>query len=207
MISIIYKNLKPLLFFLILGNSNLYAQNSKFDQLKAIFQKGEVFEADFVHAYYDSYTNETVSSDGRIWIGEKEYKLESEGQILVVAGDTSKIYDSYRNRLIISDYLEEDDDFAPSRMLNGVDSTYTVYEVELSNEQTKIELKTDDDFALFLLVEIVLNKDGIPISIEAHDYSDNIITTSFNSGKFVQKQSDIFQLQYPDTAEIIDTRY
>lgn len=202
-----YKKITAIILCFWIASTNLYAQNSKFNQLKTTFQQGDIFEAEFTHTYFDSYTNESVSSDGQIWIGEKEYKLESDNQILVVNGDTSKVYDSYRNRLIISDYFEEDDDFAPSRMLNGVDSTYTVKEIETESGQTKIELKTDDDFALFVLVEIIINDDGIPVSIEAQDYSENIITTYFKAGKFIQNEGQIFQPKYPKDAEIIDTRY
>ena len=118
--------------FLILGflliSADLYAQTPTFDQLKERFESGEVFAADFQHIYTDSYTEESTSSSGDIWIDQVRYKLESQGQTIVVDGETSRVYDANRNRVIIDTYEPENDDFAPSRMLSGIDTTYTVTE-------------------------------------------------------------------------------
>jgi outer membrane lipoprotein-sorting protein len=163
--------------------------------------------ADFEHVYYDSYTKESLTSEGKIWVSSDKYRLDSENQLLIVDGETSRVYDELRNRVIISDYSEEDDDFAPSRMLNGVDSTYTITEEKMTNGRTKIIMKTDDDFALYLTVEIMVNSEAIPISITAYDFSDNEIKTTFKNGSFLLKNSELFELRYPQDAEIVDTRY
>src|SRR5690554_6661911 len=110
-----------ILFFCVTGLHFLSAQTPEFDKLKAKFEQGKVFEAQFNHEFTDSYTGEILVSDGKIWIGANAYRLESEGQDLVVDGETSKVYDSSRNRVIIDDYIPEDDDFAPSRLLQGLD--------------------------------------------------------------------------------------
>lgn len=202
-------NLRIYNFFIILffiGTNSILAQNI-FPQLKANFENQKVFIADFSHTYNDSYTKESLSSDGKIWVSSNKYRLDSENQLLIVNGNTSKVYDRARNRVIISDYVEEDDDFAPSRMLNGVDSTYSVSETSLKNGDTKITLSTDDDFALYLTVEIIVDKNATPKSITAYDFSDNKIVTIFHNGMFSPKNESLFIIEHPDNAEIVDTRY
>src|SRR5690554_6151793 len=115
-------NYRFLLTFLILfvslsGFSSSSAQTPEFDKLKARFESGKIFEARFDHEFTDSYTGEVLVSAGKIWIGASAYRLESETQDLVVDGETSKVYDANRNRVIIDEYIPEDDDFAPSRLL------------------------------------------------------------------------------------------
>lgn len=183
------------------------AQNTAFPKLKSNFENEKVFVADFEHTYFDSYTNESLASEGKIWVSSEKYRLDSENQLLIVDGETSRVYDEVRNRVIISDYEEEDDDFAPSRMLNGVDSTYTIVEEKLEKGQTKIIMTTEDDFALYLRVEIVVDKNANPISITAFDFSDNEIVTTFKNGAFLPKNKELFVLRYPQDAEIVDTRY
>lgn len=124
----------------------------------------------------------------------------------MVDGENSRVYDPNRNRVIIDTYYPEDDDFAPSRMLSGIDSTYTVSE-ERDGNQTKISLTTDDDFAVFVEVEILLDAQLRPLEIKAWDISDNEIVTAFTNGDFQQPKSGLFELSYPNNAEIVDMRY
>lgn len=197
-----------LLFFgvILFSTTSLIAQTPNFDQLKERFETGEVFAAEFDHTYTDSYTEETMSSSGNIWIDRKRYKLQSEGQTVVVDGEFSRVYDENRNRVVIDYYEAEDDDFAPSRMLSGIDSTYTVSE-ESTRDQTKITLESTDDFAVFVRVEIILDRQNQPAKITAWDVSDNEIVTRFENGKFVEPQSGLFELEYPEDAEVVDMRY
>lgn len=182
------------------------AQNTQFGLLKQKFNSGHVFQANFSHELTDAYTGDVIHSSGRIWIGSQAYKLESDGQVLVVDGSTSRVYDQNRNRVIIDNYLPEDDDFAPSRLLQGVDSSYVITE-EKTRDGTRILMESDDYFSLFTHIEILIDNRLNPVSIIARDISDNKIVTLFSDGAFVAKTSDLFTLSYPDDAEIVDLRY
>ncbi len=182
------------------------AQESSFDQLKQKFEQGQIFNAEFHHQSIDSYTQDTVASMGQIWVGETNYKVETNHQAVVVNGKTSRVYDNNRNRVIISKYEPEEDDFAPSRILNGVDSTFTVQTEEERDNQVYIRLTSDDPFAIYKEVEIYLSKALIPQKIRCVDPVDNIITTSFNQGEFIERREDMFELSYPSGAEIVDMR-
>ena len=45
---------------------SVQAQTKVFPKLKANFENEKVFVADFEHVYYDSYTKESLSSQGKI---------------------------------------------------------------------------------------------------------------------------------------------
>ena len=187
-------------------SSSLQAQQTPFSKLKQKFESGAIFNADFLHQSIDSYTGDTVASRGKIWVGESQYKVRSDNQSVVVNGKTSMVYDENRNRVIISKYEPSEDDFAPSRILNGVDSTFTVEQQEQRDDQVYIRLVSDDSFAIYKKVEIYLSNTLIPQKIRAVDPVDNVITTSFNRGEFVKPKDQMFQLDYPNGAEIVDMR-
>lgn len=182
-----------------------YAQTPHFDELKQKFEDGYIFHASFTHEYRDSYTGEESRSQGEIWIGSGDYKVESEDQVMVVDGEISRVYDAIRNRLLISDYEEEEDDFAPSRMLQGVDETYRVEEEV--NSEILISLISDDPFAVFTNVEISLDQNGNPEVIQAVDQVDNMLITMFQNGRFIEETSDLFEIEIPEGAERIDLRH
>lgn len=186
--------------------ASLSAQKDPFDSLKQKFERGDIFYADFHHQSIDSYTEDTVASSGKIWVGERRYKVEADDQTVVVDGKTSKVYDEGRNRVIISKYEPEEDDFAPSRILNGVDSTFTVTTEEQRDDQIYIRLTSDDSFAIYKEVEIFLSDALVPQKIRAVDPVDNEVTTTFQQGKFIDSGEGMFQLDYPESAEIIDMR-
>lgn len=184
----------------------LHAQESHFDRLKEQFERNKVFRAEFHHESIDSYTGDTVASRGRIWVGKQRYKIRGRHQTVVVNGQTSMVYDKNRNRVIISKYEPSEDDFAPSRILNGIDSTFTVEVQEKRENQIYIRLISDDPFAIYKQVEIYLSQGLIPQKIRAVDPVDNIITTTFKKGEFIGMREDLFKLDYPSGAEVIDMR-
>jgi outer membrane lipoprotein-sorting protein len=192
---------------LFIGAMQLQAQTPAFDELRSRFDDGLVFKAAFTHTFYDDYTGDSETTSGNIWIDKVGYKVDAENQLLVVDGTLSTVYESGRNRVIISEYSADEDDFAPSQLLSGIDETYSENEEKLDNGNTRITLVTDDDFAAYLKVEIELNSKRIPVKITAYDFGDNINTTRFNKGIFVQRSEDLFVVDYPDDAEIVDMRY
>ncbi len=201
-----YKQTILLLIFILAPIIGYTQDTPQFDQLKQKFEDGWVFESDFVHEYNDTFTGDQQVTEGRIWVGKEQYKMRSGESIMLVDGEISKVYDSTKNRVITSDYIEEEDDFAPSRMLQGVDDSYSVEEQNAENH-TVIELTSDDPFSIFMRVSIFLSPSGIPTRIVAIDQVENELITTFNQGEFIQKTPDIFQFQYPENAEEIDLRH
>jgi outer membrane lipoprotein-sorting protein len=202
-------NLSVVLIVTVIGlglPSLALGQQSYFSDLKETFEDGSIFKAEFYHQTVDSYTRDTVASNGRIWVGGEQYRVETDNKSVVVDGETSMVYDEDRNRVIISRYEPEDDDFAPSRILNGVDSTFTVQAQEKREGDIYILLSSDDPFAVYQKVEIFLSKSLVPKKIEVVDPADNVITTTFAEGKFMKPEKEMFTLDYPESAEKVDMR-
>lgn len=206
LMNLAFKQTILLLLFALAPAIGLAQNTPHFDQLKEKFEDGLVFESDFVHEYNDTFTGDQQITEGRIWVGKEQYKMRSGESIMLVDGEISKVYDNTKNRVITSDYIEEEDDFAPSRMLQGVDDSYSVEERNEEN-QTVIELNSDDPFSIFMRVSIFLNSSGIPTRIVAIDQVENELITTFNEGEFIQKTPEIFEFQYPEGAEEIDLRH
>lgn len=192
----------PLLILLPL---QAFAQDS-FEELKSQFKQGYVLQAEMSHVFVDAYTGETVRSTGDIWIGEKHYKIEVEDQVVVVDGDLSRVYNKEQNKVIISEYVPEDDDFAPSRFLAGDDHTYDVQEENSDLTQIRLLLTSTDPFDVFKTVEIHLTDDLIPVRIEAIDQTDNEFITEFTEARFITPDDQTFSFTHPDDANLIDLR-
>jgi len=202
--------INPTLAILFVGMtlSTALSAQTTLEQLRSKFDNEQVFISEFQHSYLDSYTQESTNSIGEFWINFDNYKLTGEQQTIVVDGKLSRVYDANRNRVIISDYEPDDDDFGVlSRMLSGEDDSYTSTESELDNGHTLISLVTDDDFATYLSVEIEVDENLQPLKITAYDIADNIIITTFENGVFMQADSSFFEFTHPEDAEIVDMRY
>lgn len=197
-----------LLLTVFAAESTVFAQNDTpvFDRLKQAFREGRIFSAIFTHEYNDSFTGEQQFSEGRIWIGSDRYKIEGESQQMLIDGEVSTVYDGSKNRVIVSEYIEEEDDFAPSRMLQGADSTFSVTEETIPGDGTRVMLKSDDPFSVFMEVTIYIDESGNPLRIEAIDQAENELITRFELGEFTENRDDLFQLEIPVDAEVIDLR-
>lgn len=207
LMNLVFKNI-ALLILMVLLPAVLAGQNTpQFDQLKQRFENDFVFKSDFTHEYNDTFTGDQQVTTGVIWVGKEQYKMRSGESIMLVDGEISRVFDNNKNRVIISDYVEEEDDFAPSRMLQGVDDSYNVEEYQDEEGGTVIELTSDDPFSIFLNVSIFLNTTGTPTRIVAIDQVENELITHFSNGEFIQRAPEIFQFEYPEDAEVIDLRH
>jgi outer membrane lipoprotein-sorting protein len=206
--NLVFNSISGLFLAVIFFVNDLPGQNTPgFDRLKQQFESGKVYNASFVHEYNDTFTGEQQRTEGTIWVGKDRYKIFSGSNMMVVDNEISQVYDSSRNRVIISDYVEEEDDFAPSRMLQGVDDTYSVSEYRHSNGTTEILLTSNDPFTIFIQVTIFLDENGIPMRIEAVDQVENELTTFFITGSFIPENPDVFLFEFPESAEQIDLRH
>jgi outer membrane lipoprotein-sorting protein len=203
----LFTTIITLFILFITTTAAAYSQTPHFDRLKVNFEENRVFKAEFSHKYKDAFTGEEQFSEGQIWIGKNRYKIEGNLQTMVVDGELSTVYDRNRNRIIISDYIEEEDDFAPSRMLQGVDESFQVEESELNDNRVKIEMVSDDPFSIFREVTIFLDQNGFPEQIMAIDQVDNELLTRFESGEFISADNELFELNVPDDTERVDMRH
>ncbi len=198
--------IKSIFVFLILFIAGgIHVQNSALDQLRDKLEAGEVLHGEMVHVFEDQYTGNVEEHTGRIWIGKDRYKIDVGTQQVLVIDDISRVYNEAENRLIISSYEPEEDDFAPSRLLNLSDEIFTIDE-RRENSKIIISLVTEDPFEELREVKIELGDNLIPESIQATDQTGNSYSTTFREASFDRPEEDVFTLEYPEDAEIVDMR-
>ncbi|MBP3191545.1 LolA family protein [Natronogracilivirga saccharolytica] len=181
-------------------------EQSDLDRVIQTFQEGRVFHAVMTHTFTDSYTGEEDVTEGEIWISQDKYLIRAEYQTILVDGETSVVYNESQNKVLISRYEPEEDDFAPSRFFSGKDEVFSVSDTSPQNGNTAFTLKPDDPFEIFTRVTIVLGPDRVPLEISAVDQMDNNMSTTFKDAEFLEDSDAVFTLDYPDDAEIIDLR-
>lgn len=182
------------------------AQNSVFDHLKKKFDSGEIFKANLVNQFIDSYTSDTVTTKGQIWIGLNRYKIMMKDRYILVNNMISKVYNGIKNQVIISKYDPQEDDYAPSRFLSSSKKDYRISEKKIDHYGYMIEMHSNDPFSLFKRIDIEVTNKLIPIYIKAIDQTNNITISRFNSGSFVKATEKMFTISYPKNAQIIDLR-
>jgi len=180
--------------------------NPTLDQLRSYFEKGLMFQAQLNHMFIDAYTKDTTRTFGEIWIDKNRYKIQLKSGTIFVDGKNSYVYNKEKNQVVISTYNPEEDDYAPSRILYGSLTSYSIKTSSSKNNKTTIVLTSDDPFALFSRVDIDLNSKAIPTKINVLDQGENRIISTFTSGKFVAINGSAFSINYPKSAELIDLR-
>ena len=181
-------------------------EETDLDRVKQMFEDGNVFHARMTHSFVDSYTGEEEITEGEIWISKNKYLIKAGNQTILVDGETSVVYNEVQNKVLISRYHPEEDDFAPSRFFSGKDEVFAVSDVRVTNDHAEFTLKPDDPFEIFTSVTILLGGDLVPLEISAVDQMENNMSTAFNDAGFLDNSDGIFSLDYPEDAEIIDLR-
>jgi len=180
--------------------------NKVFDTLRSRFANGELFHSQLNHSFIDSYTGDTLTTLGEVWIDKDRYKLSMRSGLVIVDGTTSHVYNSEKNQVIISPYNSDEDDYAPSRFLHGSLKEYTIKNGPNNGRNSIVVMTSQDPFALFSAIEIELDDKALPIRITAVDQSGNVIISRFSFGSFLKQDAQVFTLNYPKSAEIIDLR-
>ena len=191
---------------LLLGDP-LLAQVNYLNLIQDNLRHGAILSAQFNHDFIDAYTQETSRKEGSIWIGWQQYRIETVGQIIVVNGELSKVLDRRRNRVIISEYDSELDDFAPSKIIGGLGNTYQVVDTKSRHNTQEFNLQSSDSFSTFKQMSIRIDSDLKPVDLSALDMGANRMQTSFSEVKYLSSSSNLFELIIPEGAEIIDMRY
>ena len=168
---------------------------------------GAVFKAEFNHWSADTFTGDTTRYNGKIWITRNHYRVEANRRLLVVSDSISRVYDRNRNRVIISTYDPNEDEFAPARLLYRIPEQYDISQ-NRNQATTVINLEANDPFAYFKTITLeVASQSKLPQHVKAVDQTDNVLMTSFSSGEYLANTPEgLFDMEYPEDAEIIDLR-
>lgn len=182
--------------------------NHALDRLSQKIKEGYVFTAEMTHRFTDGFTKEEVESSGSVWVGAEQYKILTEEQHIAVRNDVSTVFNVRQNRVILSPYYPEDDDFAPSRFIGSYSERFEVVRIDDSNlPYTRIHLRATDPFEMITTAILDINPHTLILSrMTAEDQTDNVFEIEFHSGMLQKGDADMFRLTWPERAEIIDLR-
>ena len=195
------------LIMMLFWGGSLLAQENYLSLIQDKIRNGEILSAQFNHEFTDAYTQEISQNEGSIWIGWQQYRIETAGQIIVVDGTLSKVLDRSRNRVIISEYDSELDDFAPSKIIGGLGNTYQVVDTKKRLNFQEYNLQSSDAFSTFEQMNIRIDSELKPSSLTALDMGVNRMQTSFSEVEYIPVSVNLFELIIPEDAEIVDMRY
>mgnify|MGYP005851489197 CR=1 FL=1 len=186
--------------------SETVAQSAALDQLIDTLENDNVLHTRFEYTTIDSFTGDTTGNSGELWLTTDSYKVRTTNSLLLVDGETSRVYDKMKERLIISKYNPEEDDFAPSQLLIEVETVYNQIQEQQNGNTIIVTMSSDDIYATFKSVTIMMNSEAVPQQIEAVDQADNQIYTTFLDAHIIERNPTVFTINYPQETKIIDLR-
>lgn len=178
------------------------------DRISTKLQQGEVFHALMQHKFVDGFTGDEVLTEGEVWVAADGYKIITDAQHISVQDDVSTVYNLREEKVIISTYYPEDDDFAPSRLLGSYSDRFNITGVETPEEGYKrIILESTDPFEVITNARLLIDASSLlPVGMFAEDQTSNTYETSFSQGRYTTVSEVDFGLDWPEQAEIIDLR-
>jgi hypothetical protein len=178
------------------------------DRISARLQQGDVFHAQMQHQFVDGFTGDEVLTEGEVWVASDGYKIITDAQHISVQDDVSTVYNMREQKVIISTYYPEDDDFAPSRLLGSYSDRFSITGVETPEEGYKrIILESTDPFEVITTARLLIDESSLlPVGMFAEDQTSNTYETMFSQGRYTTESEVDFSLDWPEQAEIIDLR-
>lgn len=178
------------------------------DQISQRISEGYVYAANMSHRFTDGFTMEETETTGEVWVGTERYKVRTSDQLISVDGRVSTVFNIQQNKVLISNYHPEEDDFAPSRFIGSYQDRFEISGIEeREGGITRVHLQSVDPFEIITVASLDIDPAGPHlIQMYAEDQTDNIYEISFTNGRFESGIDDVFTISWPNTAEVIDLR-
>lgn len=183
-----------------------------FKRLRAKYDGVQSVKAEFTQTLTSSYSKESSSSSGTVYLQGNKYRVEAAGQTLVTDGKVTWVYLPSDKQVLINDYQKDETTFSLNDFLfahrdryNVVKSTTTRLDGQKHHVLT-LKPKQKDAF----YTEVVLSmrdKDNVVTRLQVQDLNG---TKMFFTLKNIQLNpklnSTVFTFQPPKNVEIVDLR-
>lgn len=173
-----------------------------FKAFKQQISSGNHFSARFSMQWINAQGNTEQQAFGTLVLWKDGYRIDSDQNERVVFQQLSEVIDHQQQQYIISDYIAEDDDFAPAKILQ--EDYLSAFEQDSPTPNT-INWRTEDPFETFRRLRIRF-ENALPGEIEAYDQLDNRILLFLDEMKWVEVDSNLYHIDIPSDYRKIDLR-
>lgn len=203
-----------LLFVLFVGHTTSHAQSNEqlVEWLRNRYDTVDLLQADFVQHTTSPFGDEMPVNRGTLWLRDDLYRVETDYQTFVTNGETTWIFDTAANQVLVNDYIEDETTFSITHFLENFDSDYEVVSSSTVREGGEklytLRLRARIDSLFFKEVTLWLR--------DADHIISRLLVTDVNDAVLDFKLEDIeinptldfdpFAFVPPDDAEVIDLR-
>lgn len=174
------------------------------EKVKMEIQGGKVLASQFEMLSTDQYNDSEQVLTGSLFIWKDGYRIETSQTKMLVYEGFSTVIDHEQKQVIQSNYVAEDDDFAPAKLLQ--EDWLATYQKEISESNSTIQWTTEDPFETFNFLEVRMGV-AFPDALKASDQLQNSVQLFLTQQRWhAINDSSIFSLSLPDNYELIDLR-
>ena len=203
-----------LFFVLITGHTSSYAQSNEqlVEWLRDRYDTVDLLKADFVQHTTSPFGDEMPVNRGTLWLQDDLYRVETDYQTFVTNGETTWIFDTTANQVLVNNYVEDETTFSITHFLENFDSDYEVVSSSTLRQDGEklytMRLRARIDSLFFKEVTLWLrDTDHIISRMLVTDVNDAVLDFKLEDIE-INPDLDIdpFAFVPPDDAEIIDLR-
>ncbi len=203
-----------LLIVLITGHTSSFAQSNEqlVEWLRDRYDTVDLLKADFVQHTTSPFGDDMPVNRGTLWLQDDLYRVETDYQTFVTNGETTWIFDTAANQVLVNNYVEDETTFSITHFLENFDSDYEVVSSSTIRQDGEklytMRLRARIDSLFFKEVTLWLrDTDHIISRLLVTDVNDAVLDFVLEDIE-INPVLDIdpFAFVPPDDAEVIDLR-
>ncbi len=196
----------PLLLLLLVPS---FASSDDFDPI-VYLNTIRTIQGEFIQRSFDALSQPVQESSGEVFIKKPNnflWNMKSpHRKTVLIVQDTITYFDADLEQIVISDYLQENQISWVNLFLNNVEiqPTENIQAKKLMNGDTQVNF--NEMQGIYINVIFIFNSGSLK-KIELLDQNSNLINIEFS--KFITNQAltdDLFDYQFPSSADVIDQR-
>ena len=120
------------------------------DDLRTRVGTARAIQAEFTQTFSSEFFDETESTEGRVILQDRKYRVETASQVFVSDGVTTWIHDLSTDQVLINDYVEDESTVSLNRFLYRGDEEYQNVGLTTDGDgQQSVKLESSDPGAFF----------------------------------------------------------
>lgn len=204
--------LAGLFLLMLIGPAQAQSPEAVLERIQTTYDTVGTLRASFTQTIHSSFSERTTSNRGTLLLQQKKFRIETEGQTLVADGETTWIYRSSTNQVIVNDYVNDETTLTPNEVFYDYAERFRVSsmttETHAGDRYFVLELAPKRDDTTYQSVTLHLrDRDTAITRLRLEDRNGTTITFAFENVQFNPEASaDAFTFDPPSDAEVVDLR-